>query len=226
MIPLKKVPQELWYWSCKCQVEERYKYFVYTGICVIVWIYRSVNLIVFTFLRLINVSLPKKTRKNGTLYAMVFVHQTGMSPWQDPRQVHLVMQLTTYMLPKPAEVSLITGQELPRVRDLYLLFILCVICTFSVAYNLLFVHQQQESKSVHGKVEMDRPVSHWRTRLTLNIVSENFVFDRAAIPSDVHRYLRLWVFITELKHETQQHRITFDLCFHLLYFIDIRVAKQ
>ncbi|XP_062846865.1 lipid scramblase CLPTM1L [Trichomycterus rosablanca] len=116
------------------------------------------------FERLINVSLPKKTRKNGTLYAMVFVHQAGMSPWQDPRQVHLVTQLTTYMLPKPAEVSLITGQELPR----------------------------QESKSADGKVEVDWPVSHWRTRLTLNIVAENFLFDRAGIPSDVHRYLRVY----------------------------------
>lgn len=70
--------------------------------------------------RLINVSLPKKTRRNGTLYGMVFVHQAGMSPWQDPRQVHLVTQLTTYMLPKPPEVSLITGQELPRVRHYFL----------------------------------------------------------------------------------------------------------
>uniref|UniRef100_A0AAY4CV28 Lipid scramblase CLPTM1L n=1 Tax=Denticeps clupeoides TaxID=299321 RepID=A0AAY4CV28_9TELE len=67
------------------------------------------------FERVINVSLPKKTRKNGTLYAMVFVHQAGVSPWQDPRQVHLVTQLTTYMLPKPPEVSLMSGHEKPEV---------------------------------------------------------------------------------------------------------------
>lgn len=67
------------------------------------------------FLRLINVSLPKKTRKNGTLYAMVFLHQAGVTPWQDPHQVHLVTQLTTYMLPKPPEISLITGQDDPQV---------------------------------------------------------------------------------------------------------------
>ncbi|XP_026785846.3 lipid scramblase CLPTM1L isoform X1 [Pangasianodon hypophthalmus] len=117
------------------------------------------------FERLINVSLPKKTRKNGTLYGMVFVHQAGMSPWQDPRQVHLVTQLTTYMLPKPPEVSLITGQELPR---------------------------QQEPRTPGGDGEVDRPVSHWRSRLTLNVVAENFLFDREAIPSDVHRYMRVY----------------------------------
>ncbi|XP_053469240.1 lipid scramblase CLPTM1L isoform X1 [Ictalurus furcatus] len=117
------------------------------------------------FERLINVSLPKKTRQNGTLYGMVFVHQAGMSPWQDPRQVHLVTQLTTYMLPKPPEVSLITGQELPR---------------------------QQEQRTPGGDGEVDRPVSHWRSRLTLNIVAENFLFDREAIPSDVHRYMRVY----------------------------------
>lgn len=117
------------------------------------------------FERLVNVSLPKKTRKNGTLYAMVFVHQAGMSPWQDPRQVHMVTQLTTYMLPKPPEISLITGEEVP---------------------------QQQEQKSTPGDDMLDRPVSHWRSRLTLNVVAENFLFDREALPSDVHRYMKVY----------------------------------
>ncbi|KAI4885840.1 hypothetical protein NFI96_012898 [Prochilodus magdalenae] len=117
------------------------------------------------FERLVNVSLPKKTRKNGTLYAMVFVHQAGMSPWQDPRQVHMVTQLTTYMLPKPPEVSLITGEDEP---------------------------QQQERPSLGGDGKVDRPVSHWRSRLTLNIVAENFLFDREALPSDVHRYMKVF----------------------------------
>ncbi|XP_067267532.1 lipid scramblase CLPTM1L [Chanodichthys erythropterus] len=117
------------------------------------------------FERLINVSLPKKTRKNGTLYAMVFLHQAGVTPWQDPHQVHLVTQLTTYMLPKPPEISLITGQDDPQKLD----------------------QQKQSSDS-----ELDRPVSHWRSRLTLNVVSENFQFDREALPGDVHRYMRVY----------------------------------
>ncbi|XP_016099172.1 cleft lip and palate transmembrane protein 1-like protein [Sinocyclocheilus grahami] len=122
------------------------------------------------FERLVNVSLPKKTRKNGTLYAMVFLHQAGVSPWQDPHQVHLVTQLTTYMLPKPPEISLITGQDEPQKPD----------------------QQKQSSDS-----ELDRPVSHWRSRLTVNVVSENFQFDREALPGDVHRYMRVHL-VTQL----------------------------
>ncbi|KAG1948368.1 cleft lip and palate transmembrane protein 1-like protein [Pimephales promelas] len=117
------------------------------------------------FERLVNVSLPKKTRKNGTLYAMVFVHQAGVNPWQDPHQVHLVTQLTTYMMPKPPEISLITGQDDPQSPD----------------------QQKQSSES-----DLERPVSHWRSRLTLNVVSENFQFDREALPGDVHRYMRVY----------------------------------
>ncbi|KAM9415761.1 lipid scramblase CLPTM1L [Salvelinus alpinus] len=120
------------------------------------------------FERIVNVSLPKKTRKNGTLYAMVFVHQAGMSPWQDPRQVHLVTQLTTYMIPKPLEVSLISGEEAPKPEQL------------------------KRKTSTGGDSAVDRPVSHWRSRLTLNVVSEDFVFDRDFLPSDVHRYLKVF----------------------------------
>ncbi|XP_048849068.1 cleft lip and palate transmembrane protein 1-like protein [Brienomyrus brachyistius] len=115
------------------------------------------------FERKINVSLPKKTRNNGTLYTLVFVHQAGVSPWQDSRQVHHVSQLTTYMLPKPPEVSLISGQE----------------------------DQQPPEQQKRVSDGPTKPVSHWRSRLTLNIVSEDFIFDREAIPSDVHRYLRV-----------------------------------
>jgi len=37
----------------------------------------------------------------------------------------------------------------------------------------------------------DPPVSHWRTRLTLNIVGDHFLFDKEHLPGDVHRYLRV-----------------------------------
>lgn len=121
------------------------------------------------FERIVNVSIPKKTRNNGTLYAMVFVHQAGVSPWQDQRQVHFVAQLTTYMVPRPPEVSLISGEDQPQA-------------------------EQQSQKPVGGgdSAVADRPVSHWRSRLTLNVVTDHFLFDKASLPSDVHRYLRVF----------------------------------
>lgn len=123
------------------------------------------------FERIVNVSIPKKTRNNGTLYAMVFVHQAGLSPWQDSRQVHLMAHLTTYMVPKPPEVSLISGEDQAQTE------------------------QQSQGKQVGGdssSAVADRPVSHWRSRLTLNVVDDHFLFDKASLPSDVHRYLRVF----------------------------------
>uniref|UniRef100_A0A668S9M6 Lipid scramblase CLPTM1L n=1 Tax=Oreochromis aureus TaxID=47969 RepID=A0A668S9M6_OREAU len=118
------------------------------------------------FERTINVSLPKKTRNNGTLYALIFVHQAAHDPWHDPRQVHLVAQLTTYMVPKPPEISLISGEDKTQVP---------------------YCLSRAGATSVS-----DHPVSHWRSRLTVNIVGDHFLFDREYLPNDVHRYLRVF----------------------------------
>uniref|UniRef100_A0AAQ4QG48 Lipid scramblase CLPTM1L n=1 Tax=Gasterosteus aculeatus aculeatus TaxID=481459 RepID=A0AAQ4QG48_GASAC len=120
------------------------------------------------FERIVNVSLPKKTRNNGTLYALVFVHQAGITPWQDPRRVHLVAQLTTYMVPKPAEISLIYGEELKRGS------------------------KPTGGAGAGAASTADHPAAHWRTRLTLNVVGDHFVFDKENVPGDVHRYLRVF----------------------------------
>ncbi|XP_077405689.1 lipid scramblase CLPTM1L [Vanacampus margaritifer] len=120
------------------------------------------------FERTVNVSLPKKTRNNGTLYALVFVHQAGVTPWQDPRQVHLAAQLTAYMVPKPPEISLISREDQ----------------TQGVA------EEARQTKQRKEEGVSDQPVSHWRSRLTLNIVGDHFVFDKEHLPSDVRRYLR------------------------------------
>ncbi|XP_041665698.1 cleft lip and palate transmembrane protein 1-like protein [Cheilinus undulatus] len=130
------------------------------------------------FERIVNVSLPKKTRNNGTLYALIFVHQAGFTPWQDPRQVHLVAQLTTYMVPKQPEISLISGEDQTQGHK----------------------EEDQQKKRRDGKPSVgdsstsksDHPVCHWRSRLTLNIVGDHFLFDRENLPSDVHRYLRVF----------------------------------
>ncbi|XP_061670561.1 lipid scramblase CLPTM1L [Syngnathoides biaculeatus] len=126
------------------------------------------------FERTVNVSLPKKTRNNGTLYALVFVHQTGVNPSQDPRQVHLVAQLTTYMVPKPPEISLISREDQ----------------TQSITEE---AHPTKRRKGGgEGGGLSDQPVSHWRSRLTLNIVDDYFVFDKEHLPSDIRRYLRVF----------------------------------
>ncbi|KAK6490476.1 cleft lip and palate transmembrane protein 1-like protein [Huso huso] len=115
------------------------------------------------FERKVNVSIPKKTRNNGTLYTYVFVHQAGVSPWHDNKEVHLVAQLTSYMVLKPQEVNLISGED-PT--------------------------QQSEPHRKTTNVP-DKPVAHWRSRLTFNIMADDFSFDGESLPGDVHRYMKI-----------------------------------
>ncbi len=55
----------------------------------------------------------------------------------------------------------------------------------------LICTQKPDQRKQSSDSELDRPVSHWRSRLTVNVVSENFLFDREALPGDVHRYMRV-----------------------------------
>ncbi|XP_059345128.1 lipid scramblase CLPTM1L [Ammospiza nelsoni] len=114
------------------------------------------------FERTVNVSVPKKTRNNGTLYAFIFLHHAGILPWHDGKQVHIVSPLTTYMIPKPEEINLLTGES---------------------------ATQQIEAEKQPNA--LDEPISHWRSRLTLNVMVEDFVFDGSSLPADVHRYMKM-----------------------------------
>ncbi|NXG31984.1 CLP1L protein, partial [Dromaius novaehollandiae] len=114
------------------------------------------------FERTVNVSVPKKTRNNGTLYAYIFLHHAGILPWHDGKQVHIVSPLTTYMVPKPEEINLLTGES-----------------------------DTQQIEAEKQTNALDEPVSHWRSRLTLNVMVEDFVFDGSSLPADVHRYMKM-----------------------------------
>uniref|UniRef100_A0A8C0DI58 Lipid scramblase CLPTM1L n=1 Tax=Balaenoptera musculus TaxID=9771 RepID=A0A8C0DI58_BALMU len=67
------------------------------------------------------------------------------------------------MVPKPEEVNLLTGES---------------------------ATQQIEAEK-RPTSALDEPVSHWRPRLTLNVMVDDFVFDGASLPADVHRYMKM-----------------------------------
>lgn len=79
----------------------------------------SLNVFILYF-RTVNVSVPKKTRNNGTLYAYIFLHHAGILPWHDGKQVHIVSPLTTYMVPKPEEINLLTGESATQVGGFFI----------------------------------------------------------------------------------------------------------
>lgn len=73
-------------------------------------------------------------------------------------------------------------------------WILCVRLPCSTLYWLaacifiLFFKQIEAEKQPNA---LDEPVSHWRSRLTLNVMVEDFVFDGSSLPADVHRYMKM-----------------------------------
>jgi len=53
---------------------------------------------------------------------------------------------------------------------------------------IVFLKQIEAEKQTNA---LDEPVSHWRSRLTFNVMVEDFVFDGSSLPADVHRYMKM-----------------------------------
>uniref|UniRef100_A0AAR2L0C5 Lipid scramblase CLPTM1L n=1 Tax=Pygocentrus nattereri TaxID=42514 RepID=A0AAR2L0C5_PYGNA len=111
--------------------------------------------------RKVSVSLPEVTHKNGTLHAVVFVHKSGVSPWKDSKHVRLVARLTSQMLPVPPVGSVSSARD------------------------------SQKVKLTSCGVGDQRLVSYWKSRITLNMMTEDFTFNNAAVPSDLRRYMKI-----------------------------------
>uniref|UniRef100_A0A3Q1B613 Lipid scramblase CLPTM1L n=1 Tax=Amphiprion ocellaris TaxID=80972 RepID=A0A3Q1B613_AMPOC len=43
----------------------------------------------------------------------------------------------------------------------------------------------------HQKLRSENPVSHWKPHLSITMMSEDFTFNKAGLPSDVRRYMRV-----------------------------------
>lgn len=56
----------------------------------------------------INITLPRKTRNNGTLYLHAFVVPLGKDPFNTQYQTHKFTKITTYALPQSEYFSLVT----------------------------------------------------------------------------------------------------------------------
>uniref|UniRef100_A0A6Q2YV29 Lipid scramblase CLPTM1L n=1 Tax=Esox lucius TaxID=8010 RepID=A0A6Q2YV29_ESOLU len=62
------------------------------------------------------------------------------------------------------------------------------LSSYMVPKDTLSSHKQTVTSPRIG-----RPVSHWRSRLTLNMMSEDFTFNRGTLPSDVWRYMMIYL---------------------------------
>ena len=114
-----------------------------------------------------NISLPLTTRRNGSLFAHIFVAKAGELSVSDSTWTSSIVVPLTQMTVKKAEtMSLLSEQTNDTV----------------------------ESISTEA-VQSDVPVSHWRTKLTVHIMETPISFSRSkGYPGELRDHVRLvWI---------------------------------
>ncbi|KAL0985284.1 hypothetical protein UPYG_G00154990 [Umbra pygmaea] len=66
------------------------------------------------------------------------------------------------------------------------------LITYMVPKETLRSHTELHNNQTVTGPQADRPISHWRSRLTLNMMSEDFNFNRGNLPSDIRHYMRVF----------------------------------
>ncbi|CAB1334753.1 unnamed protein product, partial [Coregonus sp. 'balchen'] len=83
--------------------------------------------------------------------------------------------------------------ERPRLQDNRQVHHVAQLSTYMLSKgNLSSAKKVLKKHAVTAPRVVDRPISHWRSRLTLNMMSEDFTFNRGTLPSDVRRYMRVF----------------------------------
>lgn len=110
----------------------------------------------------INVSVPMKTRNNGTLYAHIYVAPPGKDPFYATWKRHQLGLLTSFAIPQ------------------------------AVTFQLVSESKEEETKiSMPKDAKHDEPISHWRPILTISVMADGVMFDRSQIPSDLFQFLEI-----------------------------------
>ncbi|XP_028409930.1 cleft lip and palate transmembrane protein 1-like protein [Dendronephthya gigantea] len=110
----------------------------------------------------VNASIPRKTRNNGTMFVHIFLHPLGSEPDKHNELVsHSVAPLTKFMVEK------------------------------SKAFNLMSEDGDNATKSSAKVATSGIPVTHWRPRLTYYILTDSVSFKRHAIPGEIFSIMRI-----------------------------------
>ncbi|CAB3992829.1 cleft lip and palate transmembrane 1 [Paramuricea clavata] len=107
----------------------------------------------------IDVSIPRATSNNGTLFVHIFLYPRGSQPLHNELASYLVAPLTKFIV----ETS---------------------------KYFNLMSEDGASNKSSADKESSDKPITHWRPRLTFHILTDSITFDRYAIPGEIYPLLR------------------------------------
>ncbi|XP_059176493.1 lipid scramblase CLPTM1L-like [Physella acuta] len=127
-----------------------------------VWTYDNFSVhesIVKTF----TVSIPKKTRNNGTLYVHAFIYPQGQPP-ESAFIGHYVSQITRFSLPQDQYINLLGGYD----------------------FNIT---STASDKLVNSSKE--KPHTHLYQHLTVNVLNDNITIHKHKIPGEIYHLLRI-----------------------------------
>ncbi|KAK3735199.1 hypothetical protein QZH41_017946 [Actinostola sp. cb2023] len=127
------------------------------------------------FTKSINVSIPRKTRTNGSLFVHVFVYPYGMSPFENYFTSYDVGEQTQYAMPKENTIHLLSGSSGDTQVQVPLFYL-----------GSQYVHPMESRKTSH-----EQPITHWRAKFSFYVLSEKVVFERFAIPGEIYPFLRV-----------------------------------
>lgn len=123
-----------------------------------------------------------------------FLQGLGWMPWREARAFCRLRQSPNPHTGKKKQRKKgskqstrgLLGKLSTGILEIYsILHFLVFVCLFNN-----FPEKQIEAEKKQNYA-LDEPVSHWRSRLTLNVMVEDFVFDGSSLPADVHRYMKM-----------------------------------
>ncbi|GFO30988.1 cleft lip and palate transmembrane protein 1-like protein [Plakobranchus ocellatus] len=127
----------------------------------VVWKYDNFSL-EETVEKTFNVSVPMKTRKNGTLYVHAFLYPRGKSV--DYFIGHSVSKITTYALPQASYINLLGSDDSKK---------------------------NMSATKETSTAAKEKTHSHWRPKLSVAVLSDDVALDRHKIPGEIYEHLRM-----------------------------------
>lgn len=112
--------------------------------------------------RTINVSVPAKTRNNGTLYLHAFIYPRGKSV--EYFIGHSVSEITAFAFPQASFINLLGSKDVKRENA------------------------SKETNKLPSSLEKTQ--SHWRPKAAINVLRDNIALDRQQIPGEIFEFLR------------------------------------
>ncbi|RUS76351.1 hypothetical protein EGW08_015881, partial [Elysia chlorotica] len=108
-----------------------------------------------------NISVPMKTRNNGTLYLHAFLYPRGKSV--DYFIGHSVSEITAFAFHQASYINLLGTRDIEDKNS-----------------------SKEESKSPSQK----KTYAHWRPKVTVSVLGDNLALDRQQIPGEIYEFLR------------------------------------